>query len=299
MSLRFVRIVGCIVGYFLLAALPLCAVDGWRTSASGRAGADQPMATQGAAASSTATSATSAGGQQRDASAAPTLAEMRAMTPEQLDEAGDKLRQSKDYLSARDCYSEAVRKHGTAAAYNKIAISELLLRRPDEAIKAAKKALRKDKKLAEAWNNLGVSYYMRGQYDSAIRTYERAISLRPEFPSFHNNLAAALMDTKQFARGAGEYRKAFELDPSFFEHSSQNGIAAHMGSPQDRAQFAFVMARLFAGTGDIERTLHFLRSAMEDGYAKIDDVYRDKEFAPVRSDERFMALMKERPVAVR
>jgi tetratricopeptide (TPR) repeat protein len=224
---------------------------------------------------------------------------MRAMNPEQLDEAGDQLRQSKDYLSALDCYREAIRRHATAVFYNKIAISELLLRRPEEATKAAKKALRKDKKLAEAWNNLGVSYYMRGQYEYAIRTYERAISLKPEFPSFHNNLAAALMDSKQFGRGEVEYRQAFKLDPSFFEHPSQNGITAHMGSPQDRAQFAFVMARLFAGTGDIDRSLHFLRSAMEEGYPKIDDVYRDKEFAPVRNDERFMALMKERPVAIR
>jgi hypothetical protein len=38
---------------------------------------------------------------------------------------------------------------------------------------------------------------------------------------------------------------------------------------------------------------------MEDGYPKIDEVYRDKEFAPVRNDERFLALMKERPVAVK
>jgi hypothetical protein len=45
--------------------------------------------------------------------------------------------------------------------------------------------------------------------------------------------------------------------------------------------------------------LHFLRSAIEDGYPKIDEVYRDKEFAHVVNDERFLALMKERPVAVR
>ena len=95
------------------------------------------------------------------------------------------------------------------------------------------------------------------------------------------------MDSKQFERGVAEYRKAFELDPSFFEHASQNGVSAHMGSPQDRAQFSFVMARLFAGNGDLDRALHFLRSAIEDGYPAIDEVYRDKEFTRVRNDERF------------
>jgi tetratricopeptide (TPR) repeat protein len=164
---------------------------------------------------------------------------------------------------------------------------------------AAKKAVQKDKHLAEAWNNLGVTYYMRHNYNDSIHAYARAISLKPNFASFHNNLAATLMDAKQFERGLAEYRMAFDMDPSFFEHSSQNGISAHMSSPQDRAQFSFVMARLFAETGDLDRTLHFLRSAMEDGYPNINEVYRDQEFAQVRNDERFLALMKERPVAVR
>ncbi len=220
------------------------------------------------------------------------------MSAEDLDQRGDMLRQVKDYLSAMDCYREAVRKKASAEYYNKIAISEIMLRHLPEAEKAARKAVRKDKHMAEGWNNLGVTYYMRRKYEDAIHTYARAISLRPESASFHNNMAAALMDSKEFDRAMLEYRKAFELDPSFFERQSQNGISAHMGSPQDRAQFAFVMAKLFASSGDLDRALHFLRSAIEDGYPKIDDVYRDKAFAPVRNDERFVALMKDRPVAV-
>jgi tetratricopeptide (TPR) repeat protein len=230
---------------------------------------------------------------------APTLAEMRAMSPDKLDEEGDRLRAIKDYLSALDCYREAIRKHAIASYYNKVAITDLMLRHPEEATTAAKKAVHKDKKMAEAWNNLGVAYYMRGKVEDAIRTYARAISLQPGSASFHNNLAAALIDAKQFQRGVGEYRKAFELDPGFFEHSAVNGISARMGSPEDRAQFSFIMARLFASTGDTERALHFLRSAMEEGYPKIDEVYRDKEFEPVRNDQRFLALMKDRPVGIK
>lgn len=240
------------------------------------------------------------------ATVAPTLAEMRAMSATELDAAGDRMRATKDYLAALDCYREAIRKHADAGYYNKVAITQIMLRHPSEAEKAAKKAVRKDKQMAEAWNNLGVAYYLlgsahqqRGKTEDAIRTYERAISLSPENASFHNNLAAALMDLKQYDRGMAEYRRAFAIDPSFFERSSSNGVSARMGSPEDRAQFAFVMARLFASAGDTERVLHFLRAAMEDGYPKIDDVYRDKEFASVLSDQRFVALMKDRPVAIR
>jgi len=274
----------CIIGFALLATLPLCAGTpqaGSRTN---------PSITV----------------QAPTATVAPTLAEMRAMTAEQLDGAGDRLRSAKDYLSALDCYREALRKNAAAEYYNKIAITELMLRHPEEAAKAAKTAIRKDKQMAEAWNNLGVAHYVSGtahhkqsQTRDAIRSYKRAIQLSPSNASFHNNLAAALMDLREFDHGAAEYRRAFELDPDFFERSSENGISARMGSPQDRAHFSFVMARLFASTGDLDHALHFLRSAMEDGYPKIDDVYQDKVFETVRNDERFVALMKERPVAIK
>jgi tetratricopeptide (TPR) repeat protein len=221
------------------------------------------------------------------------------MAASQLEDIGDRLRQAKDYRSAIACYRQAIRKHASAIYYDKIAIAELLLLRPAEAEKAAKKAVRKDKYMAEAWNNLAVSYYMRNQFEFAIRCYRRAIVINPNYASFHNNLAAAFVDSQQMERGMEEYRKAFEIDPEFFDHRSQNGISAHMSSPQDRARFSFIMARLFAGKGDLDRTLHFLRAAIEDGYPSIDDVYRDQEFASVRNDERFRALMKERPVTVR
>jgi tetratricopeptide (TPR) repeat protein len=232
------------------------------------------------------------------AATAPTLAEMRQMTAEELDVEGDRMRIHKDYLSALDCYRAAVHKHPLALYYNKIAITEIMQHHPAEAEKAARKALHKNKHMAEAWNNLAVTYYMREKYDDAVRLYQRAISIEPNFAAFHNNLAAAYIDSKQLDRSVAEYRAAFELDPAFFEKSAENGVSARMGSPQDSAQFAFIMARLFAGNGDLDRALHFLRRAMEDGYPQIDEVYHDKEFARALGDERFVSLLKDRPVAV-
>ena len=282
-----------VIVFILFAALSPSMASGPQTQANPGASLSQPVPVQ----TPEATTQTAP-----PPAAAPTLAEMRAMTADQLDAEGDRLRAGKDYLSAIDCYRAAISKHSSAQYYNKVAIAELQLRHPAEAEKAAKKAVRKDKRMAEAWNNLAVSYYMRTtlphHLDDAIRTYQRAISLKPESASFHNNLATAYMDDKQFERGVAEYRKAFDLDPEFFERASQNGISAHLSSPQDRAQYFFVMARLFASTGDLDRALHFLRSAMEDGYPQIDEVYHDKEFAQAMSDERFVTLLKDRPVAV-
>lgn len=224
---------------------------------------------------------------------------MRYMAAIQLEEIGDQLRHAKDYRAAVACYRQAVRKYASPICYNKIAVSELMLQRPAAAEKAAKQALHKNKRMAEAWNNLAVSYYMRDQFEFAIPGYRRAILLDPSSASYHNNLAAAYLDSEQYERGIDEYRKAFEIDPLFFEHRSQSGVSARMSSPQERALFSFIMARLFAGTGDLDHALHFLRAAMEDGYPRIDDVYRDQAFASVRKDDRFLALMKDRPTVVR
>jgi tetratricopeptide (TPR) repeat protein len=223
----------------------------------------------------------------------------QSMTAAQLDTEGDRLRRAKDYPSALFCYRAAVRKHPTAEDYNKIAITELLLQRPADAANAANKAVHKDKHFAEAWNNLAVTYYLRDRYDIAIEIYRRAISLQPGFASFHSNLAEAYLDNGQVERALSEYRRAFELDPSFFDRPAENGVSARLSAPQDRAWYSFVMARLFASSGDLDRALRFLRSAMEEGYPRINDVYRDKEFARALTDERFVALMKDRPVSVR
>jgi tetratricopeptide (TPR) repeat protein len=229
----------------------------------------------------------------------PSTNELLKMSPADLESLGDRFRQQKDPQSARTCYLWAIRSHASAALWNKAAITELLLSRPYDATRSERKAVHLDKHMAEAWNNLGVSYYITGDLDSAIRHYRKAIKLSPLLASFHNNLAAALIDAHRYNEGIAEYRRAAQLDPSFADpDSSPTGISARMTSPADRAKFAFILARLFAGNGDLDRALHFLRRAIEDGYPKIDDVYQAPEFAKALKDERFQMLLKNRPVAI-
>jgi hypothetical protein len=71
-----------------------------------------------------------------------------------------------------------------------------------------------------------------------------------------------------------------------------------MSSPQDRAHYSYVLAKLYAKIGDTDHSLQYLRKAMEEGYKKVDDAYKDPEFAELRKDARFAELMKERPQAL-
>jgi hypothetical protein len=64
-----------------------------------------------------------------------------------------------------------------------------------------------------------------------------------------------------------------------------------MASPEDRARYAYTMARIYAGRGINDRSLEYLKKAVEEGYPHIDDVYKDEVFAGVRKDPRFTAVM--------
>jgi hypothetical protein len=58
------------------------------------------------------------------------------------------------------------------------------------------------------------------------------------------------------------------------------------------------MAKLYAKAGVTDRSLQHLRRALEEGYKKIDDVYKDAEFSEVRKDPRFTQLMSGHPPVI-
>jgi tetratricopeptide (TPR) repeat protein len=170
-----------------------------------------------------------------------------------------------------------------------------MLQRYRDAGKSFEQAIKKDRNFADPCNNLGVVQYERRKYGAAIKLYEKAIKLSPDSASFYSNLGSAYFAKKQFEEATQAYMKALQLDPSVFERSSRTGVAAQMSSPEDRARYDYVVAKLFAKIGDRDRSLEYLRKAMEDGYKHVGDAYTDPEFADLRKDARFTELMKERP----
>jgi tetratricopeptide (TPR) repeat protein len=218
---------------------------------------------------------------------------------EELESRGDELRAQKAYLDALDYYRAVlVRNPKNGTIWNKNGITELLIQRYKEAKRDFDRAIRIDRDSADAYNNLGVVWYLQKKYGNAIKEYEKAIKLRPDSASYYSNLGAAYFSKKEFEKATFAYNEAVRLDPTVFEHTSHNGIAAQMSSPEDRAHFEYVLAKLFARQGDSDRSLQYLKRAMEEGYKAIDDVYKDPEFEQLRSDTRFTQLMAARPPAI-
>lgn len=218
---------------------------------------------------------------------------------EQLEQRGDELRAEKSYLDALDYYRAALAKgQNDAGIWNKSAITELLLQRFRESKKELERATHLNPQFGDAFNNLGVVFYLEKKYQNAVKEYQKAIKIRPDSASYYSNLGAAYFSKKEFEKATLAYNRAVQLDPAVFENSSHVGVAAQMSSPEDRAHFEYVMAKLFAKQGDSDRSLLYLKRALEEGYKGIDDVYKDPEFEHLRSDARFTQLMAARPPAI-
>lgn len=236
----------------------------------------------------------------------------------QLEIQADKFRADKSYADAIDYYRAAIKKGATAGLWNKMGITELQFGRHKDAIKSFDHAIKLDPKISEAYNNRGAVYYISGaqqqalaeragksvpggalkNYRRAMSEYKKALAIREDNASYHSNLGTAYFALREFPAAINEYVRAMQIDPEVFEHRSQTGIAAHMSSPEDRAFYSFVLARIYAKAGDLNHSLEYLRKAMEDGYKEMDSVYKDQEFAMLRKDPRFAELMSSKPVVI-
>jgi tetratricopeptide (TPR) repeat protein len=216
-----------------------------------------------------------------------------------LDQRGDQLRTEKLYLDAMDYYRAALAKQPhSSSLLNKIGITELMMQRYREAKKSFDQSIKADRKFADAYNNLGVVFYEERKYGAAVKQYRRAIAIDSNSASFYSNLGAALFSKKEFEPAVVAYQKAVQLDPDVFERSSRGGVQAQLPSPEDRARYDYTVAKLYAKMGFSDRSLEYLRKAMEEGYKDFKNVYKDAEFAELRKDKRFTELMASKPATL-
>lgn len=216
-----------------------------------------------------------------------------------LEARADQLRAAKLYLDALDYYRAALGKQpNSAKLLNKIGITELMIQRYREAKKSFDQAVKADRKFADAYNNRGVVLYEVRKYGAAVKEYRRAIALDATSASFFSNLGAALFAKKEFEPAVLAYERAVQIDPDVFERVSRGGVQAQLPSPGDRAYYDYTVAKLYAKMGYSDRSLEYLRKAMEEGYKDIKNVYKDEEFATLRKDKRFAELMAAKPPAL-
>jgi len=164
------------------------------------------------------------------------------------------------------------------------------------ALKCYKRAVKANPSYADAHNNIGTVWYQRKKYGKAIKAYQKAIAVRPEMAVLHSNLGYAYFSEKKYEEAIRAFRDALVLDPQFFEQmSSRNASVLQDRSVEDRGGFYFLLAKSFAQSGNVERCLHYLRKARDEGYTSFATVKTDPAFAAVRGTPEVQDLLAPRP----
>jgi len=214
-------------------------------------------------------------------------ATLNSMTVADLEKAGDAARSQKNYLLAISYFQAAVAKdRKNSVLYNKLGLSELKSDDLDSARRDFERAAKLNSKFADAVNNVGAVYYLKKNYGASAKYFKKAVALDETRPSFHVNLGAAWFAQKKFEGAITEYSRALELDPDALRQDVKAGVVAQIASPEERAQYSYMLAKIYAKHGDVEGCLQCLRKAKEEGYRDLAKVYKDEEFSQMRDNPK-------------
>jgi len=213
-------------------------------------------------------------------------------TIEELERMGDQLRAEEAILDALDYYQAALaKKPDNSRVLNKRGIAQLQMKQYKLARKDFEKAIKLERTFASSYNNLGAVYFAEKKYGAAIKQYQKAIQLAPGVATYYANMGTAYFAKNEFELAGRSLTRAMELDPDVLEQQSHGGGVAGLRSREASARYNFVLARLSAANGANDRSLEYLKRAIDQGYQGIEDVFKDSAFAGLRKDPRFAELM--------
>ena len=165
------------------------------------------------------------------------------------------------------------------------------------ALKYYERAVKVDPRYADAENNVGTIWYQRKKYEKAIKAYQKAIKMRTDMAVLYSNLGYAYFGDKKYEEAIFAFRQALTLDPQLFEHNgSRSGSILQDRSVEDRGRFYYMLAKSYAQAGDLDRCIHYLRKAKDEGYKQFEDIKKDPAFGTALKDPAVQELLLPKPV---
>jgi tetratricopeptide (TPR) repeat protein len=165
------------------------------------------------------------------------------------------------------------------------------------ALKYYERAVKVDPRYADAENNVGTIWYQRKKFEKAIKAYQKAIAIRNDMAVLYSNLGYAYFGNKKYEEAISAFRHALTLDPQLFEHNgSRSGSILQDRSVEDRGRFYFLLAKSYAEAGDLDRCIHYLRKAKDEGYKNFTDIKKDPAFGAALKDPAVQELLVPKPV---
>jgi tetratricopeptide (TPR) repeat protein len=221
---------------------------------------------------------------------APSPRAIAAGNPNLTDEMrGDIMMARKMYLEAIDFYKPGAQKDAVLA--NKAGIAYHQLGQLDNAKKYYERAIKLDKTYSEAINNLGTFHYAKKSYGNAIKQYEKALKLEPYSASVWSNLGTAYFAQKKYERAFDCYAYALAIDPEIFERRGSNGVQLLERSIEQKAMYYYMLAKTYAQAGIADRTMQYMRFALENGFKERNKFNEDPEFAFLKENLEFQQIL--------
>jgi tetratricopeptide (TPR) repeat protein len=213
---------------------------------------------------------------------------------------GLSLREQAAFLARNNRHAEAAEIYASlarqiqrkqAVIWNKIGISYHQMLDLPAASRCYRESCKVDPLYGEARNNLGTVLYAQKQYGRAISEYKKALEVNPYSASVHSNMGTAHFARKEYELASVHYAKAVELDPQVFERQGSQGTILQQRTVEDRASFHFYLSKVYARSGDVDRTLLYMRKALEEGFKDRRKFVDDEDFAALQTVPEFQTLL--------
>jgi tetratricopeptide (TPR) repeat protein len=216
----------------------------------------------------------------------PTPPANPSVTPELR---GDIMMARKMFREAIDLYKPDAEKNAVIA--NKTGIAYHQLQDLKNAEKYYRHAAKLNPKYPEALNNLGTVYYAKKSYRRAITQYKEALRIRPNSASVLSNLGTAYFARKQYEDAMKTYERAVAIDPEIFDPHSGQGVMVQERTIEERAGYFYILAKTCAKAGLTDRTLQYIRKALENGFKDRDKFKAEPEFAALQDNMEFQEIL--------
>jgi|KBSSwiStaDraftv2_1062776.scaffolds.fasta_scaffold09485_5 tetratricopeptide (TPR) repeat protein len=202
---------------------------------------------------------------------------------------GDIMMARKMFREAIDLYKPEAEKNAILA--NKTGIAYHQLQDLANAEKYYRRAVKLNPKYPEAVNNLGTVYYAKKSYRRAVNQYKSALRIAPNSASVLSNLGTAYFARKQYDDAMKAYQRAVALDPNIFEQQGSHGVMVQERTIEERAGYFYILAKTCAKAGMTDRSLQYIRKALENGFKDRDKFKADPEFAALQDNLEFQQIL--------
>jgi tetratricopeptide (TPR) repeat protein len=224
----------------------------------------------------------------------PVIVVRPEMTEEQM---GDLYMIRKEYREAAGLFKKLSDQDPRNPVYlNKLGIALHQQEALGLALKYYERAVKVDPRYADAENNVGTIWYQRKKYEKAVKAYQKAIAIKSDMAVLYSNLGYAYFGDKKYEQAIYAFRQALILDPQLFEHNgSRSGSILQDRSVEDRGRFYYMLAKSYAQAGDLDRCIHYLLKAKDEGYKQFADIKKDPAFGAALKDPAVQELLLPKP----